>query len=1036
LPTLFFVILTCIHFSGLTFAFELSVRKSATIHGHLSTYLTYLGQQHDKTLQPDTLAMELDPDRLPLLVDVSDRLEEPDEPLESSPFSSLSEGCGIIDLGSYGVIQPPKGHLAIIKRDIINFLMSKTGCVDLRPDVPARDGADTGNHNEHMRDKIFQNIFQVDSPLGRACHVFYQPRPLEKGQAVELTASTRSIRCAKTQFPESTDVLRRTMIINDISQLSTLDIKAILQWTLNQSRPPFCISIAKHTNSTVLQRRFHWVAKSLLNQFDGIEKNSVMFKKSSIPDRGAVNKMVDSLLMTNAHFLEIRSAKDPTQLPSYAHLAKEISEELEASLIANGDGVSPSDPAVYCGLALALRQKCKHAASTYVILKAPESLQLQEALLNEFCEIATKATDSLLSDKAQLESLVLERLNEEGVRESVIATGSDWHIPVFRALEDVKSGDAEVNRNWYLQYQILGVVHSVAVCNQISWLHTPDPVYTYSILVAEVGKSLDPSQLGNIVKSVPPNWSLGSRFMDRSMFSGGADVSSVPASLPLFLGLVWPKLRARFGWRIDAGASRTDIAYLPPGQKNRAKRRNDQSAKIKQERQQKRAKLDRKLQEIGFGYVPKLTKRLVVQAHSEESDATKAKITVRLAFEKFSENILSNTSAPQSEAHKHRIETIVNGLCKCFEELLPVLDESVIADDGCDSLSRTYGCDQLIAMLIVLPRLLQQSGLPIRQIEDSTYMIKELVKYLTDHNNECFDPDFRPVVEEYGGSEEITDEFLASKLDSVAARDAKGGGVDGDDSQEEATMVRDLLQPGDINDLTEFTAMAMGQMAPCRAGVSDSTKKGRKHVPVGYPGLVCTHCWGMSEGKYFFTSADSLGTAGGVVYSHLARCPKFPPEEMKKITAFKGQQAEARKHLKYGAQASYFNRLWTRLHNAKTIGAPGVFVRQTSQGNVDTSMGVGRAEEEQAPFDDKKNLEFKNHIDLLDYIQRTAPWNKEADLAGAVSLYYNALCQGARIYNTNAMPSHFSSEWVLEKVSPVPLHSSKNKFGGADGLHG
>ena len=1026
---------------GLVFAFELSVRQSTLTPGRLSTYLTYLGHHNDGAFQSSRIAMELDPDRLPLLVDVSARWKEPYQPLGSSPFSSMIEGCGIFDVGKYGAIQLSNGRLDIIKGDFINFLECKTTDVDEQGSEPTKsvDAA---------------NVFQTNSSLRRTCQIFYQQKPLERGQVVELISSKQPIQLSRTQCKESTSVLSRTMILNQISHLTFVEVKEILEWALEQFKPPSYSASLSLSRRGLLQRKLHWLAKSLLAHVDGLEKNILQHKKLGNPDRGSVITTASFLLMTNVNFHEVPTTDEPGklleegQLLEYTCLQAEIGEEIEASLIANGDGISPSNPSVYCKLAVTLRQKCARAASTFLASKGQESRKFQEALLQDFSEIAASACDNLLADDAQqLDTLVLEKPDEEGVPESVIATGSDWHTPVFRPLEDVRSGDAKVNKFWYVHYQIFNVVHSVAACNQISWLQTPEPVYTYETLVSEAIKCMFSDQREKIVVSTPPDWSLDCRFIDRSVFRNPAAVPSTPDSLPLFMGLVWPKLRARFGWRIDAGATKGDVAFLPPGQKNRAKRRNDHSAKIKHERQQKRAKLDRKLQEVGFGYVPKLTKRLIVQAYTSEADSNKTEIPVRLAFDKFSADILSKTSNPESEANQRRMETIVNGLCECFGKLLPVLDTSFVVDDDGDALSRKYGCDKLISMLIVIPSVLQQSGLPIRQIEDTTYVIKEFVKFLTDHCDDCFDPEFRPFVEKYGGNEEVISDFLPSKLDALETREeCRDGGQmsDGvkshnsnDNSsdgklEEESTLVRDLLQPGDVNDLTDFTAMAMRQMAPCRAGIGDSSKKGRKHVPVGFPGLVCTHCWGMNEGKYFFTSPDSLGTAGGVIYSHLARCPKFPPQELKKLTTFKGQQAETRKRLKYGAQASYFSRLWTRLHNAKsTIGAPGVFVRSASQGFSDDLVGDDDADEEETGRD-TDTLEFRSHVDLLEYIQRSAPWNKEAELTAAVKLYYKALYHGGRIFNTNAMVPLFSSEWLLATISPVSLH----KHCSGAGMHG
>ena len=154
--------------------------------------------------------------------------------------------------------------------------------------------------------------------------------------------------------------------------------------------------------------------------------------------------------------------------------------------------------------------------------------------------------------------------------------------------------------------------------------------------------------------------------------------------------------------------------------------------------------------------------------------------------------------------------------------------------------------------------------------------------------------------------------------------------------------------------------------------------------------------------------------------------PKVSSVRAQKAYNCKGQQAEARKGLKYGVQASYFNRLWKRLHNATSIGGtPEVLVRQYRSGITDNGVGDDNT-------DDEKTIGFNSHLDLLEFIDKVAPWNKEADLVAAVNLYDNALHHGGRIYRTNAAPSHFSSEWLLAKISPVSLH----KHCSGAGLHG
>jgi hypothetical protein len=64
------------------------------------------------------------------------------------------------------------------------------------------------------------------------------------------------------------------------------------------------------------------------------------------------------------------------------------------------------------------------------------------------------------------------------------------------------------------------------------------------------------------------------------------------------------------------------------------------------------------------------------------------------------------------------------------------------------------------------------------------------------------------------------------------------------------------------------------------------------------------------------------------------------------------------------------------------------------------------------------NVEFHDHVALLDFIRTTAPWKGDKRLNEALDQYYNSLEYGGRIFGTSAMPKNFNSEWLLAKVAP------------------
>jgi hypothetical protein len=968
--------------------------------------LTYMGYHELQPGSPQGVRLhlgDLDPDSIPLLADVTDDWKPTtNDPPSSDPFSSAREGCGIIDLGRYGVLETPEDQSALLKSLIRSFL------ADSSSELPRSENVVNLRNKDDNAECV--NVFRVGTPLGGDCHVFFQSDPLQKGQVVELRASGYQIPGDLRNFcNQDKCTLRRATIINEIGKLGCEDIENILSWTAGKT------AIAQ---STVLQRRFHWLASLLLNRFDDIEKEGVKNGQSLLTERAFLHKTGEPLLLKASYFQEIRSTEDPSTCESYQDLMKEAKEEISASLLCSPSRVSPSDSSVFCPLAMRVVEQCEMKLSSFLILKPQDSLQAQECLLADLLSCATAAAVNVLSPEASLEDLAIQKSTEHGIHEVLLATGSNNHMPIFRPIDDVSSGDAHLNRLWYVQYQILAAVHLVASCKQISWLNIPNPVYSYSILATEIEKQM--TERNVLLLSLPPNWSLSSRFMQRNLFKGAGQVAPTPDSLPIFLGLVWRKLQGSYGWRLDAGESRSDIAYMPPGHKNRARRRHDRSAKLKQERLQKRAKLDMRLQQVGLGYIPKLTRRLVNASVDSESNSGQSTTSIENVLKKYGEYVLLKSPEGKDEDIKAQVSAIIEGITRCISKLLPLLDGGSDQED-----IKSIGSEKLLQVLFVIPGVLQQSGLPVRQVEDSIAIIKDLIKYLTDNYEACFDEESRPLQEEYDDSEEKQDDFLSSKLASLLRRDS-GGPKDEYRVQDDETLVRDLVQPSDLPDLTEFTAMAMQQMVPYRSTAADINKRGRRSIPVGYPGMLCKHCWGTNgEGKYFFTSPDSLSTAGGVVYSHLCRCTMFPPEDLKKLTALKVQVSEARKRLKFGAQAAYFNRLWKRLHNAKTLGTGGVFVVQTEdQGEAADQADDSFAADDKGPHGTQQKY-FKSHFEVMEFIQKNPPWNSQVDIVEAVNLYYHALYHGGRIYRTSSHPRFFDAEWILAKVSPEPLHNTK-----------
>jgi hypothetical protein len=129
-----------------------------------------------------------------------------------------------------------------------------------------------------------------------------------------------------------------------------------------------------------------------------------------------------------------------------------------------------------------------------------------------------------------------------------------------------------------------------------------------------------------------------------------------------------------------------------------------------------------------------------------------------------------------------------------------------------------FGAYKLIQLLMILPYVLQQSGLNLRQIEDAIAGIKDVVQFLSANYTRVFDEPFQPVKEGYindgGMSKDVLSSKIADIADGNAASLASTGDIatDGVETPEKAEIIRDLVLSDDELNLTGFQALALKQM--------------------------------------------------------------------------------------------------------------------------------------------------------------------------------------------------------------------------------
>lgn len=575
----------------------------------------------------------------------------------------------------------------------------------------------------------------------------------------------------------------------------------------------------------------------------------------------------------------------------------------------------------------------------------------------------------------------------------------------FRTPKEAERTKAVVHKNWYINQQMLRLFEALTSCSKgIFDVGVPFESLARTALQETLRKHAYDGHYSRPESSTRTQ-SISLAFPCKLGLS-----EYRPHSFQLFLGLVWPMLRS-WGWRLETGDLPSDTSFVPPGQISRGRKGDKRTRMMKQELKRTRIKLAKAANDLGLGFVPKLTKRLFVRAvelqvnDGDSSASISAKVTVNEALRRFLEKI-ENEITTENEDSRNRARVVVGQIKSSFDELAPMLlskdyNKEIFQNHGEKKPSEYVGCEYLARLVLVLPSILCQAGLSMRLIDDTKIVLKELAHFLALDHSDLFDELFHPEQEVYTGDKSVKP-VVASRLETLRPIS---------NSVDDCVELDEAVLPEDRPDLTDFVEIVMSQVIPCRATQEDLGRKNRR-IGLGSAGLVCRHCLGANgEGKYFFGSVESITTASTVIEKHIQKCPRIADDIKQRMAASRKRHAEQRKGLAPGAQAAYFLRLWERLRSSKVKDTAATLqVLEMKEEKEDSSH-------ENALDEDESPNEFTDHIRLLEYLSTTSPWSETDDVLESLNQYYECLEFGGRIYNTDAMPKGFNAEWLLAQVT-------------------
>ena len=915
------------------------------------------------------------------------------------PFSSLYRDCGLVELGVYGALPLEAQDLGKLKEAVESFVFGREWHITAA-DPPLSDDF---------------NIIISRRADGGVCYFLHTPTPLEKGQTIQLRFPSILTLLHQEKGTNST-LHRRSGIDTALGALSQADLMNMFQWLhhdIYEKHEEFKVndahSLAEAQRICEQRRRLSWVR----------QRAFPLFKAPTLSEKESNGVLTFDTKKIADAFRDF--PKPDVDLCLKQQVKEELTAVLETDPICGTNGRSN-----WCKALRDLFEPSIDSLSDIVVTDDEEFCDKAKSVFDTIMRIGsekacTKLADLLIESPVttvpESETLVTA---EDGNKGCIACHDGKGGI-VLKSLEEVSQGKTQeveegnslqqVSLEWYRKI-IKGTVVAMFAAFE-SLLDEGRRVQKKCNL-----KFMTGLEDGDITTPV-------SVFIPEQLRTTPTTDGVVPGSYQFFLGIVWPALR-NHGWRLDAGDSPSDVVFSPPKLGHRKR-----TSESKKEGAKKRLRLSREVDRIGWGSVRKSTQRIVAATAPNMEKNEQEKISSTSVIETIGRHLdwIQEELNDEGTFCSERAGLISDAIRNCFDALSPFMSSEVgwnALPKSSDTPSKIYTTEALLHVLLVLPSILRQASLPLQEISDSLQIVQDLVDFITKDAETLFDKDVLPPREKYVDESNPKTSNLSERLrllkHSQDTDSSPGEEKDGSNVGEltEALLATDKEGPNGERLLTDFVTVVMEQAIPCRATEIDVEKKFRR-IHTGFPGLCCRHCLGAhGEGRYFFSTIESITTASTVLEKHLLKCPSLPPGIRDKVVATKITHPGQRKLMETGGQQAYFNRLWDRLRSAN-IGGKGT--------NQTLVLPQKEPELPKATEDDEgETIEFRSHLAMLDYVRTTPPWKNNKKIQGALSKYYSCLDYGGRIFQTPSMPAHFSPEWLLAKVVPKRYEYAKAKY--------
>jgi len=126
-----------------------------------------------------------------------------------------------------------------------------------------------------------------------------------------------------------------------------------------------------------------------------------------------------------------------------------------------------------------------------------------------------------------------------------------------------------------------------------------------------------------------------------------------------------------------------------------------------------------------------------------------------------------------------------------------------------------------------------------------------------------------------------------------------------------------LVEPKYKHLATDYSYTLMSQVQATTFLKSDCRNKLMNH-PIGFPGLVCSHCNGEHGcGRLFRSSIKTMSDTSktlNVLHSHMLRCKQCPTRVKVGLQTLRLRHDKERSEMRFGSQKAFFVCVWNKLH--------------------------------------------------------------------------------------------------------------------------